>query len=233
MSCNSYLYLIWKDPQTRRNFTVGKLCRGEKYTFEYCDEADEAVACGWNKLDAFSGKQVYQSDNLFPVFSSRLPDRKRRDIAKILEKYGLSEFDEFELLRKSQGRLPIDTYEFIDPIFSDEQTIEREFFVMGVRHTALCKGNDCHLLPAPAAGELLRLEEERDNPYDPFAIRVLTKEGVHLGYVPRYYNQAVLDRLKKGMSYSCEVVEVHPDGNCSECIKVRLNMPKKAESKHQ
>ncbi len=82
----------------------------------------------------FLEEKVYESDVLFPVFASRLPDRKRRDINKILEKYGLVEFDEFELLRKSEARLPIDTYSFIDPIFSADETVEREFFVMGVRH---------------------------------------------------------------------------------------------------
>ena len=32
-------------------------------------------------------ERVYESDVLFPVFASRLPDRKRRDIDKILEKW--------------------------------------------------------------------------------------------------------------------------------------------------
>ena len=34
---------------------------------------------------------------------------------KILEKYGLAQYDGYELLRKNGGRLPIDTYEFICP----------------------------------------------------------------------------------------------------------------------
>ena len=32
---------------------------------------------------------------------------------KILEKYGLAQYDGYELLRKNGGRLPIDTYEFV------------------------------------------------------------------------------------------------------------------------
>lgn len=225
-----YLYLIWKDPKTRSNFTIGKLSRNEKYRFEYYETAKEtAEKAGWAPLDAFPEYKIYESDALFPVFSSRLPDRKRRDIKKILEKYELSEFDEFELLRKSGARLPIDTYEFIDPIFPDSETIERDFYVMGIRHHAACAGNDCTLLPQINAGDLLLLKEEPENEYDSFAIRVLTKSGEHLGYIPRYYSQAITERLQKGMTYSCEVLEVTPANNCSECIKVRLNMPRKTQ----
>ena len=59
-------------------------------------------------------------DILFPVFWSRLPDRKRRGIEKILEKYGLDEYDDYKLLKRSGARLPIDNLEFIDPILSEE-----------------------------------------------------------------------------------------------------------------
>lgn len=224
---DNYLYLVWKDPQTRRNFTIGKLSRNQKYKFEYCEATTEAEEAGWKKLEAFPEPKIYESDTLFPVFSSRLPDRKRRDIEKILEKYNLTEFDEFELLRKSGARLPIDTYEFIDPIFPEAETIERDFFVMGIRHHAACSGKDCSLLPAVVPGDLLKLKEEPENCVDPFAIRVLTNQEEHLGYVPRYYNQAIGERIKKGMTYTCRVLEVHPANSCSECVKVRINMPSK------
>ena len=107
---NKYLYLIWKDPQTRRNFTIGKLCHSEKYAFEYFGDFSKAENHGWSKFEVFPEEKVYESDVLFPVFASRLPDRKRRDIGKILQKYGLNEYDEFELLRKSEARLPIDIF---------------------------------------------------------------------------------------------------------------------------
>ena len=223
---NNYLYLIWKDPETRRNYTIGKLSRGEKYRFEYCEEAGQAEEAGWKLLGAFPDYQVYESESMFPVFSSRLPDRKRRDIKRILGKYGLDEYDEFELLRRSGARLPIDTYEFIDPIFADDEMIERDFFIMGIRHHAACNGDNCALLPTLCPGELLVLEEEPENKYDPMAIRVVTQQNEHLGYIPRYYNKAILDRIHKGISYSCKVLEVNASQDCSECVKVSLNMPR-------
>lgn len=222
---NNFLYLIWKDPETRRNFTIGKLTRDSKYKFEYCEDAGAAEESGWKLLGTFPDYQTYESANLFPVFASRLPDKKRRDIKKVLEKYGLKEFDEFELLRRSGARLPIDTYEFVDPIFAEDEVIERDFYIMGIRHHAACNGTDCALLPTLKPGDLLVLEAEPENEYDRFAIRALTQTGEHLGYIPRYYNKAILTRIEKGTSYSCQVLEVTPAQSCSECVKVRLNMP--------
>lgn len=222
---NNYLLLIWKDPNTRRNFTIGKLTYQDKFYFEYSEEASLAEQYGWKPLDAFSEKRQYESDVLFPVFSSRLPDRKRRDVHKILEKYNLKEFDEFELLRKSGARLPIDTYEFIDPIFPNDESIQKVFFIMGIRHHAPCQGTNCNLLPSVALGDKLILKHEPSNQYDPYAIQVLTKQGELLGYIPRYYTQSILYRIQHGDTYSCQILEVIANCNCSECIKVKLDIP--------
>ena len=224
---NEFLYLIWKDPITRNNFTVGKINRNEKYTFEYCEDFGKAEAYGWLKLEAFPEEKIYESDVLFPVFASRLPDKKRRDIDKILEKYELAEYDEFELLRKSEGRLPIDTYSFIDPIFSEMETIQRDFYIMGIRYHTPCKGENCELLPKVTVGDELYFEKEPNNQHDSDALRILTQNGDFLGYVPRYYNVSIIERMNKGVSYTCKVIDVNLNQDCSECIKVRLNMPRR------
>ena len=128
---DQFLFLIWKDPVSRRNYTIGKLTRNETgYTFQYDQEYMQAKKAGWNLLEAFPNEtKVYQSDSLFSAFACRLPDPKRRDIEKILQKYGLDHFDGFELLKRTTGRLPIDTYEFIDSISPDETQILREFYI--------------------------------------------------------------------------------------------------------
>lgn len=223
---SDYLLLIWKDPETRRNYTVGKLTRGDCFTFQYYGEAENAEEAGWKLLGAFPTYREYRSNTMFPVFSSRLPDKKRRDIQNILEKYGLMEYDEFELLRRSGARLPIDTYEFIDPISPDDKEVTREFYITGIRYHSACQGSDCGALPGVKVGDILLLEEEPENAYDPMAIRVLTQEQKVLGYVPRYYNKAILARLHDGMGYSCKITEVNANmRNCSECLKARLTMP--------
>lgn len=223
---NDYIYLIWKDPKTRRNFTIGELSKNSNFEFRYGHEIEKAVDCGFQLLTSFPDKEkTYESTNLFPAFSSRLPDRKRRDIDKILSKYSLPSYDEYELLKRSGARLPIDTYEFIDPIFSKDENIEITFYIMGVRHSTACKGEDCSKLPEVTVGDVVVFEEEPTNEYDPFAIKVLTTDGESLGYIPRYYNQSILDRLHDHQSYVCQIIEVSSQKLCEDCIKVKLSMP--------
>ncbi len=223
-----FLYLIWKDPRSRRNFTVGKLSRGDTYSFEYCEEYERAKEVGWEFLKSFPEDRVYKSPSLFAAFASRLPDPKRRNIEDILQKYGLSEYDAYELLRKSTGRLPIDTYEFVDPIFPDDQTVEKEFYIVGIRHASGCCGKDCGRLPVAGLGDELVLQLEPENEHDEFAVAAYTQRGEMLGYVPRYYSESVSTRLGRGMTYTCRVIEVNEkDHDCENCLKVLLKMPKR------
>lgn len=112
---NDCIYLFWKNPKTGNKFVVAKLSKDDKYVFEYVDSVKEALKEGFMLLIAFDDiNKKYISNNLFPTFSSRVPDKKRKDIKKILNKYGMNEYDEYELLKLSGGRLPIDNLEFID-----------------------------------------------------------------------------------------------------------------------
>ena len=114
-----YVYLVWKEINTRRQYIVGQLSKNGKFEFNYGFEVKEAISKGFKLLIAFDDlDKVYENDILFPVFSSRLPDRKRIGIEKILKKYGLDEYDDYKLLKRSGARLPIDNLEFIDPILS-------------------------------------------------------------------------------------------------------------------
>lgn len=109
---NNYLYLVWKSPLSGKKYVIGRLNRTDEYSFEYSDDCEQAKVDGWEMMPAFPEVKKYYSEKLFPAFSSRLPDRKRRNINQVLKKYGLKEYDGYELLRKSGGRLPIDCYSF-------------------------------------------------------------------------------------------------------------------------
>ena len=184
---HNFLYLIWKDPRSRRNFIIGKLTRENEYAFEYCEEYQLAQEAGWKLLEAFPNeKEVYRNKDLFVAFSSRLPDPKRRGIEKILEKYGLREYDGYELLKRSTGRLPIDTYEFIDPIFPEDETVLRDFYIAGIKHHSACGGFDCKELPNVYLNDELILILEPDNEFDQFAVKVETQQHNMLGYIPRF-----------------------------------------------
>lgn len=49
------------------------------------------------------------------------------------------------------------------------------------------------------ACETVFLKEEPDNPYDPNAIMVLSKKGLHIGYVSKYDIQTVKNRMSEGL----------------------------------
>ena len=113
-----YIYLVWKDHSTRQRYIVGELSRNGKYKFEYrIEDVNKAINNGFEPLIAFpSLDEVYESYDIFPAFSSILPDKRRKDIKEILAKYKLETYDAFELLKKSGGKLPTDSLEFIDPM---------------------------------------------------------------------------------------------------------------------
>jgi len=219
-----YLYLIWKDPVTRRNYIVGQLSKNSQYEFSYGYEVKEAMEKGFELLISFEDiEKVYKSDTLFPTFSSRLPDRKRRGIEKILAKYDLEEFNDYKLLKRSGARLPIDTLEFIDPILTEHNgEIKRIFYISGVRYYIGCDGKDCKEAMNLNVGNRLILKPEPTNLYDKNAVKVLDNENNHVGYLPNYYSESIVGYLKENMEYECIVLEVNKDMNCNECVKVKL-----------
>ena len=62
MPKNDCLLLIWKDPETRRNYTVGKLTRGKPFIFQYGGEAEKAEEAGWKPMGAFPTYQEYRRE---------------------------------------------------------------------------------------------------------------------------------------------------------------------------
>lgn len=221
-----YIFVVWQDPKSRSKFVIGTLTRNGHYEFAYGEELEQAKAHGFTPLVAFpSFETKYEEATVFPTFSCRLPDVKRKDIKRILGDYGLTEYDEFELLKKSGARLPTDTLEFIDPIFDDQEVVDRTFYVAGMRYYMKCSGEDCEAIPQLLSGTDLLLQCELDNKHDPHAVQIMTTDGTMIGYLPRYYSEAVSKRLEKGMSYTCQVVEHNREKMCGECLKAKLRMP--------
>lgn len=109
MNKKDFVYVFW------RNFIIGTLSKNEnKYTFKYGFEINYALREGFSPLVPFEDiNKTYESNKLFPIFSSRIPDKRRKDIDLILNKYGLKEYDEYQLLKKSGGSLPIDELSFV------------------------------------------------------------------------------------------------------------------------
>ncbi len=218
-----FIYLIWKDPESRIQYTVGQLFKNGQYEFKYTDDIEEAKEHGFEPLISFEDiSKKYKSNILFPVFSSRLPDKKRKDINHILNKYGLTEYDEYCLLKKSGAKLPIDNLKFVEPLFGNEFNLCGEFYLAGVRHYMGCDSTDCDKADCLNINDKLSLVLEPENKYDKRAIKVL-KSGKLLGYIPRYYNKNIRKLLiEKNSKYNCKIIEVNKDTDCDNCVKIRL-----------
>lgn len=220
-----YIYVIWKEPETRRQYTIGELVKNGCYQFSYGYEVEQAIEMGFKGFICFDNfKETYYSNVLFPAFSSRLPDQRRRGIERILKRYGLDEYDAYELLKRSGAKLPTDNYEFIDPLPVEikDCEVERYFYIAGPRHYIGCKGIECNKSIDINVGDELSLVLEADNKFDNYAIKVYDNRENHIGYIPRYYSKNLTNFIKNGHRYYCNVHLVNKDGNCNECIKAKL-----------
>lgn len=220
---NSYLYIVWKDVQTRRQYIIGKLEKCNGYNFYYYKEIEAALKAGFSPFVAFPDvHRKYHSDNMFLPFSSRLPDKKRKDMNIILERYNLKEYDEYELLKKSRGKLPIDNIQFIDPLFVTDEEFEKCFFLAGVRHYLHCDGKNCSNSIDIVRGDELFLQPEPDNKEDECAVKVVNKNCECIGYIPRYYAESYNQILQQKRVARCYVASVNKNNNCDDCVKINI-----------
>lgn len=220
-----YLYLIWKSEKSRKQFIIGELSKNSHYTFCYCQEVSEAEKEGFKPLISFPNlDEIYCSKELFPVFESRLPDKKRKDMHNILKKYEMDEYEPFQLLKRSGARLPIDTLYFVDPIIDTNEQVNRKFYMAGVRHYIGCNGKACDQSLDISVGEQVFLQQEPTNVKDSKAVKVLNSKGDMLGYIPRYYSEKVFEMIQNNRKMKCTVLAVDKNKSCDECIKLTLEV---------
>lgn len=228
-----YIHLVWQNSETRSRYTVGELSKNGLFEFRYISDYQEAQKAGFSLLLPFANAdKTYQSDFLFPIFSSRLPDEKRKDIKSILAQYDLEEYDDgFELLKRSGGRLPIDNLEFIDPILinGDEEEISKTFYLAGSSYYLACKGENCSEVNYQLNKDnKLSIEYDEGNKYDKNAIKVLGSNNTLIGYIPRCYNMTIKELIEnRGYEYSLILESISMDNKCTECFKVTLTLKAK------
>jgi hypothetical protein len=191
---NPALFVSWRSgDETNGHWgPVGRLeyVRDSKiYRFRYTNGARTLPGfrplIGMTDLDI-----VYDSDELFPVFTSRLMAKSRPEYAAYLSWSGFDPItppDPITLLAVTEGRRETDQLEvFPCPMPDAEGLYHNKFFVHGVRWMGreAIKG-----IEGLAAGEPLGLMPDFSNPYDrnAVALRTMHREGRFLvGYVPRY-----------------------------------------------
>lgn len=205
-----FLYLIWNADE--KQYVVGMLAKKDKYEFRYEGEVQQAIKKGFKPLIAFPVlERVYTSSQLFPSFTSRLPDKKRKDINQILSKYGLEEYQPYELLKKTGARLPIDNLEFVNPIHIEERNFRREFYVDGIYQP------QCDYLIDVKKEEPILLECESKN-----RVAVYNQREEKLGYVPEFYAEKIALLLARKRKIRCKVDSIYQDNNHKK--EIRLNL---------
>lgn len=73
--------------------------------------------------------------------------------------------------------------------------IKRICYLAGPRHYIGCNGIDCTKSEDLNINEKLILELDLENKFNKNAIRVLNSKRVHMGFIPRYYSESVINLL--------------------------------------
>ena len=224
---NNEMWLIWKNPQTRRRYKIGVLTYNkQQYLFKYVNpELDDARKNGFGFFPGFDNiHKEYISKELFANTETRLPNPARPDYLEILNSYGLEkDSTKLEILKATKGRLLTDNYEFV-PAFDK---VKVQFDVAGTRHCPDVK----KCLKLISVNDKLILELDQNNLYDKNALKVIlikNNKYYHLGYVPRYYSKELTELLKNNVEYSAMVQSLNfeskiNDEDISVVVKLIFN----------
>jgi hypothetical protein len=188
------LFLAWQDPKGRSWHPVGRLTYdGRVYRFVYTRSARQARdECGFELLPGFEElDSLYESDELFPLFSSRTPDPSRPDFGEYIEWLNAPQDvnDPIALLARNGGRRVTDNLEvFPCPEPDQEGRYHVHFFAHGLRHFP---EESIARIERLQSGERLLLIHDFQNPYDPGALMLRTSDTVDrdrflVGFCPRY-----------------------------------------------
>ncbi|MGE4071128.1 MAG: HIRAN domain-containing protein [Lysobacterales bacterium] len=227
------LFVTWRSGDDGRGHwgPVGRLDRDEfGYRFVYLRGARTLPG-----FVPFAGmpdlEQVYQSDELFPLFANRLLARSRPEYQAYLSWMGFEHGqvpDPIAILSVTAGRRATDQVEvFPCPAKGKDGRYQCDFFVHGVRWSAQAA---LELIAALKPGDLLALQHEPDNSNDPNAVAVLaaaTVNGLRIGYVPRYLCADVLalQSLLGTERVSVRVRRVNSDAPLQQRLLCRLSSP--------
>lgn len=183
------LFVAWQSPENRVIYPVGRLTdRGDspRYEFVYVQGVDEAMEHAFAPLIEFPDvKQVYMSDDLFPLFRNRMMSVSRPDYREYIERLGLGpDADPITVLARSEGRRETDLLELFSPPERDSGSgaYLHHFLVRGVRH----------IPHADKAVECLKTDDrlywmlDRQNPFDARAVALRTEDYCLVGFMPHY-----------------------------------------------
>lgn len=220
------LLVVWQHKISRLYYHIGQLTyNGEFYTFSYTNEGkgklQDALANGYMIHPAFlNTNRIYQSETLFAAFDRRIPSPERADYVAILQDLGLPpNASKMAILSETRGKLANDTYSFEHPIIYNEATnqITGHFFVNGMRYYT----TPDELAKLSPLTNLLAMRDDQ-NQVDDNAVYVCTTTGKKLGYVPRFYTEAIASLVQRNLQPLFTIANINPKSHAHWWLKVTI-----------
>lgn len=178
------IYLSWRQGQGGRRHIVGVLEKKDTNSFVFSyfpDAVEKAMEFGFSPYTEFPDFNHQYNGNTLEIFAQRLTKADRPDIQSFYDFWEIEpqyRSDKFYLLGHTQGLLPTDNFEFL----ADYNPIEGLHFL-----TELAALTNLQL-PSDTltTGDELRFEIEKDNEFDPEAVKVF-KGDTLVGYIKKIH----------------------------------------------
>jgi hypothetical protein len=187
------LFVAWRSEEPHGWGPVGRLeYDGKLYRFSYVQGAKTLP--GFRPFPGMDDlEQVYESEELFPLFANRLLSKARREYDDFLLWGGFDPAlspDPIAILEVTEGIRQTDAIEvFPCPVPDLKGCYLNKFFLHGIRWMEPAAMQRIQNL---RPNEPLRVTPETQNAADPNAVGVYTTDdSVKIGYVPRYFARDV------------------------------------------
>ena len=208
------LFVAWQDPVDRSWQPVARLSfENNRFRFVYTKGAKSAknfVPFGRMK----DLTCVYESKELFPLFTNRLLSKNRPEYKDFLGWLNIEngKDDPLAVLARSGGKRGTDSLRiFPCPTPTPDGKYQLYFFSQGMRYL---RKEILNVLAEIESGTQLYLMLDIQNPFDSLAVALRTqKPQVLLGYVPRYFVEDFhhLLKVKNGESVKVVIDRVNQD----------------------
>lgn len=194
------LFVAWNELPSHAWFPIGRLTSdGNSYQFAYTAGAIVAQRqCGFKPLWSFPDwDKVYESPELFSVFSNRLLRPSRPDYPDFLQWLNLSQSENnpLLLLARSGGQRVTDRLEvFPSPEVDEDGLCHFHFFARELQHLPQ---KSLNLIDRLQPGDLLRAVEIEhiENGYIRRSLSLSTVDGSRVGNCPKYLLESDFLRL--------------------------------------
>lgn len=194
------LFVAWNELPSHAWFPIGRLTSdGNSYQFAYTTGAIVAQRqCGFKPLWSFPDwDKVYESPELFSVFSNRLLRPSRPDYPDFLRWLNLSqsENDSMLVLARSGGQRVTDRLEVFPPPEVDKDGLcHFHFFARELQHLPLLALNRIDRLQPSDLLQPVEIEHI-ENDYIRRILSLSTVDGCRVGNCPKYLLESDFLRL--------------------------------------